>query len=157
MSLQNFSLAFQIGASLQSTFSTAFLTAERETRVLADAQALAANQSNSLKRAFQQGIINAQSYANAMRLVTKHSYNYAKADLGTKFAGAAAAYQGMKTAVSAVGGFIQPAIEFEAAMSKVGAIANASGEEMRRLTSTARELFCCETKQNKPLARRKKF
>lgn len=140
MGMKEFALAFSIGAVLKNNFSTAFLTAGKQISSLADAQAMATHQAGSLKRAFEQGIISANSYANAMSKISKIKTGYAFQNFQAKGAAMVGAYQTLKSASSTMGNFIQPAISFEASMSKVGAIARASDDDMKLLTSTARRL-----------------
>ena len=140
MGMKEFALAFSIGAVLKNNFSTAFLTAGKQISSLADAQAMATHQAGSLKRAFEQGIISANSYANAMSKISKIKTGYAFQNFQAKGAEMVGAYQTLKSASSTMGNFIQPAISFEASMSKVGAIARASDDDMKLLTNTARRL-----------------
>lgn len=140
MGMKEFTMAFHIGAMLSSNFSTAFLTAKKEVRTLADAQQVAANQTKSISKAFNDAVISAESYRNAISKTNATRLNLATRGLGLQVTNTYMAAQGFLGVASAVGGVLQPAIKFEAAMSKVGAISRASAADMERLTATAKEL-----------------
>ena len=141
MSGKEFAMSFLIGAKLQGNFNGVFGQVFEKFSSAAKNTTNYTNQIKALNKAFSEGVINQKNFQNALgqmkplagmagsiTAVKVSSAAFGKSlDMAKKFAGP------MMAATNV-------AANFEAAMSKVGAIANANDEDMKKLTQTAREL-----------------
>lgn len=140
-------ITFAIAAALDSKFGSAFSKAKQTVASLDSTLAKNRSQMTSLTTAYKSGVINAQSYANAMAKVQAASRGAItdaagafKKQATAHFAKAASSAAMAGTVIRGALSIMQPAVEFEAGMSKVVAITRASADDMTALTKKAREM-----------------
>ena len=137
---KNQKISFTIGANIQAGFTAAFKFA---TETIDKAKTVNENyQKNviALNKAFDDGIIKADSYKRALSVgsLGKITTEFAKATMHAE--GFSRSMGAFNTVISPFKNAVKVAASFEQAMDKVGAITNASEEDMKKLTAQAKEL-----------------
>lgn len=137
---KNQKISFTIGANIQAGFTAAFKFA---TETIDKAKTVNENyQKNviALNKAFDDGIIKADSYKRALSVgsLGKITTDFAKAAMHAE--GFSRSMGAFNTVISPFKNAVKVAASFEQAMDKVGAITNANTQEMVQLTDQAKKL-----------------
>lgn len=140
MASREYSIGFKIAAYLSRGFGSAFENASQYVGKLRHETKKAQQQFENIKAAYKGGAINADSYYNANARLSHHLGKMKFNDASMRMARNAANFMQFKDATTMILGAADTAMKFEAGMSKVGAITQATDADLAKLTKTAREL-----------------
>lgn len=153
---KQFEFALKLVGKLDSTFKTAFTSANKEVRkVREQTKQLTAN-NKLLEQSYKQGVINTETYNRAMQQTAQslaklkqrehelssaiREKNKAQSEFYRARRELGSAMVTASIAVAPIAMMTKTAAEFEKGMSKVKAITGATEEEMAKLSETAKEL-----------------